>query len=222
MGLVIFNHPPVPLRLSTLHLSALGFDKTLILTWPFLRIVRGHSVIFTVCLFSVVMLVFGSVHELGYSLQCSALCGSVLVFVSAYEFCHSLQHSALCGSVMVFGSAYGFCSEVRLRLGGKLKLAAPSLASNHRPTPSIQVRIRCMLYIRILNSNARLTLHSSSVVRWSLSILRFMDLVTTGNWFRGLAGDSTAYLSGSSVSISPFSVSFGLHGICLPWVSVFR
>ena len=46
--------------------------------------------------------------------------------------------------------------------------------------------------------------------------------VVAGNWFRGLAGDSTAYLSGSSVSISPFSVSFGLHGICLPWVSVFR
>lgn len=138
------------------------------------------------------MLVYGSVHELGYSLQHPALFGSVLVFVSAYEFCHSLQHSALCGSVMVFGSAYGFCSTVRLRLGGELTVAASSLAPNHRPTPSIQVRIRCMLYICVSNSNARLTLHSSSVVRLSLSIQRFMDLVTTGNRFRGLAGDSTA------------------------------
>ena len=44
--------------------------------------------------------------------------------------------------------------------------------------------------------------------------------VIAGNWFRGLAGDSTAYLPGSSVSISPSSVAFSLHGICLPWLSV--
>lgn len=44
--------------------------------------------------------------------------------------------------------------------------------------------------------------------------------VVAGNWFRGLAGDSTAYPPGSSVSIPPFSVAFGLHCICLLWLSV--
>ena len=124
---MIFNHPHVPLRLSTLHLSALGFDKTLILTWPFLRIVRGHSVIFTVCLFSVVML------------WCLALCMSLvplcnappsvalfwysILFMSSVTLCNAPPSVALfwysillMGSVQRFGSVSVGSSKLQLRL----------------------------------------------------------------------------------------------------------